>query len=781
MRVVIDRTARGGRKGRLPMSRRTAVTVVASLCVLLAAAAGQAAETGGGVLNKKPNQRTHEPTLLTADDLTSDESLSLVIARGHVELVQGERKVQADVITYNQKSKVVIATGNVRLFEPDGEVMFSDYAELTDDMKEAFIHDSRVVMSDASRTAGTEASRTLGRYTQMNHVTYSPCYLCSDKPGESPVWQLQAEKSVHDNVDKEIRYTNTFIDLFGVPVFYAPYFSTPDPTVKRRSGFLTPMYGSDTNLGFSLSDSYYFDIEPDLDATLKATYYTLQGPMLGGEVRKRFDTGLTQIDGELIHADSTIASTLPAGEKPKQIWRGYANGSALFDINDSWRWGGDLNIASDPNYLRQYYSFAGSLLTSRLYAENFSGRDYATIRGYHFQDLRTSNPQAAPNVAPLAQYSALGEPNSLLGGRWSMDTGLVGLTRTSTGADDTRFSLEPGWSRQLVSDTGLVTTLNARARADIWNFQNYQRPESWNTDSTSAATTVGLNQGSAYRAFPQGQAKVSYPLVRNGDSTQILVEPMAALTAAPRISQKPIYPNEDSQDVELDATSLFQMNRFVGQDRQEGGQRLTYGLRTGIFGLNQGSGSIFFGQDYRLNNYQVFDTTTGLANQRSDYVGQIDLSPASWLYLNYHANLHPETLDPRRETITASVGVPALSFSSSFHYDQQVQDPVSYQLTKQEYTTFGMNSQISRYWMASFSQSMEQLPVNQATTSAFVLTYSDECLIFQTFANVNWAVQPGLPPGQTVYFRLVFKGLGEVKSPGFSLSGLEGSAPPTTH
>ena len=767
------------------MCYRTTIIALTGLCVLLAAATSQAAEGGDGALGKKSAQRTHEPTLLTADDLTSDESLSLVVARGHVDLVQGERKIQADVITYNQKTKVVIATGNVRLFEPDGEVMFSDYAELTDDLKEAFIHDARVIMSDASRTTGTEAARTLGRYTRMNHVTYSPCYLCSETPGTPPVWQLRADKSVHDNVDKDIRYTDAYIDLLGIPVFYAPYFSTPDPTVKRRSGFLTPIYGSDSNLGFSLSDSYYFDINPDLDATLKATYYTLQGPMLGGEVRKRFDSGLVQFDGELIHADSTDASLLPSGQTPNKIWRGYANGSALFDINDTWRMGGDLNIASDPNYLRQYYSYSGSLLTSRLYAEDFFGRDYATIRGYHFQDLRFNNTQAAPNVAPLAQYSALGEPDSLLGGRWSLDTGLVGLTRTSTGPDQTRFSLEPGWARQLVSDTGLVTTVNARARADIWNYQNYQRPESWNTDGASvmstSTSTVGMSQGSAYRAFPQGQVKVSYPLVRNGESTQTLVEPMAAVTAAPRISQNPLYPNEDSQDVELDATSLFQMNRFVGQDRQEGGQRVTYGVRTGVFGFNQGSGSVFFGQDYRLDKYQVFDNTTGLADQRSDYVGQIDLSPASWLYLNYHANLHPDTFDPRRETITAAAGVPAFNLSSSFHYDQQIQDPVSYQLSKQEYTTFGMNSQISRYWSASFSQSLEQLPVNQPTTSAFVLTYSDECLIFQTFANINWAVQPGLPPGQTVYFRLVFKGLGEVKSPGFSLSGLEGSSPTTTH
>jgi LPS-assembly protein len=386
----------------------------------------------------------------------------------------------------------------------------------------------------------------------------------------------------------------------------------------------------------------------------------------------------------------------------------------------------------------------------------------------------------------------VGEPDSLLGGRWSMDTGLVGLTRTSSGTDDTRFSLEPGWSRQLTSDTGLVTTLTARARADIWTFQNYQRPESWNTDTsstsstssasgTTGATTVGLSQGSATRAFPQGQAKFSYPLVRNGDSTQTLIEPMVALTVAPRISQKPIYPNEDSQDVELDATSLFQLNRFVGQDRQEGGQRLTYGLRTGVFGLNQGSGTIFVGQDYRLSNDQVFDATTGLQNQRSDYVGQIDLSPTSWLYVNYRTNINPDTLDPRRETLTASAGVPSLSFSTSYHYDQQVEDPTTYQLSKQEYTTFGMNTQISRYWSASFSQSLEQLPVSELTTSAFVLTYTDECLIFQTYANVNWAVQPGLPPGQTVYFRLVFKGLGEVKSPGFSLSGLEGSSVQTTH
>ena len=717
---------------------------------------------GAGAAGGQPAAgKRKEPTLLIADDLTSDDSLGLVIARGHVELAQGGRTVRADTVVYNKKSRVVIASGDVKMFDASGDVTFTDYAELTDDLRDAFIDKARIIMADNTRAAGTEGERVGGRYTRLNHAVYSPCSLCAGRPDVPPVWQMRADKMAQDNVDKDIRYTDAVLELLGEPVFYMPYFSHPDPSVKRRSGLLTPLVGGSRHLGQFYRQGYYFDIQPDLDATLEATVYTKELPMVGGEVRKRFDTGRLDVSGSLVYADVN-----PGGTPSGNTTRGYFRSNSLFDINDAWRWGSDISVASDRTFFNQFYGLHGNLLTSRAFTEGFFGRDYATVRALEFQDLRSGNPQKAPTV-PLAQYALFGEPGETLGGRWSLDAGLVGLAR-DFGPDSTRVSFQPGWMRQWVSDSGLVTTLDTRARADVWKFADYRK-----VDLGTGVPETDRSAGTVSRIFPQAQLKLAYPLVRNGDQAQQMAEPLVAVTAAPRLSNKRNFPNEDSRDVELDDTSLFRFNRFVGEDREEGGQRVTYGVRAGWYGLNQGGAGLFLGQDRRLSSDQPFAAGTGLDQRGSDIVGHLSLSPAPWLYADYRYNSRGETARPRRETVSLSTGVAPLTVSAGFHYDHDSPNPTDItQLRQEEYASFGARSQLSRYWSAGVAHDQSFRPDPGPRTTSALLTYADECLVFQTIVNLDFTSQPGLGPSQTIYFRLAFKNLGEVASPNLNPGGL---------
>ena len=739
---------------RLPGRRSLAAAL---LVLAVALTAGPALALKGSEAAKRK-----EPALLIADDLTSDEQLGLVIARGSVELAQGGRTVRADTVAYNQKSRVIVASGHVKMFEANGDVTFTEYAELSDDLKEAFLDQARILLADNTRAAGTEGERVGGRYTRLNHATYSPCSLCAGRPDVPPVWQLRADKMVHDAVDKDIRYKDAVIDILGQPVFYMPYFSAPDPSVKRRSGLLTPLVGGNRRLGQFYRQGYYFDIQPDLDATFEATVYTKQNPMIGGEVRKRFDTGRFSMAGSLLYADN---SNLGINE-PKNGMRGFARVSGLFDVDDAWRMGTDINYASDRTFLTRFYGVHGNRLSSRAFAEGFFGRDSATVRAYQFQDLRIGNRQVAPSV-PLAQYALMGEPGETLGGRWSLNTGIQGVAR-GYGPESARVSLEPGWARELVSDTGLVATISARARADVWKFADYRY-----VDLRSGAAVSDARNGSVSRVFPQGQVKLSYPLARNGEHAQQVIEPIAAVTAAPRISTRRNFPNEDSRDVELDDTSLFRFNRYVGDDLQEGGQRATYGIRAGYYGFNQGSGSLFVGQDRRLSSDEPFGKGTGLNHRGSDLVGHLNLSPAPWLYTDYRVNSRGERFQARRQTLTTSAGVPALTLTASYHFDHDVADPNDATLLHRvEYLSMGARSQLSRYWSTTIGHAQAFRPDPGPRTTAAMLTYADECLIFQTVVNLDFTSQTGLGPSQTIYFRLAFKNLGEVSSPGINPSGL---------
>ncbi len=715
-----------------------------------------------------------QPSLLTADQMTYDDEQGIVTARGNVELSKEARTVRADSITYNYNTKVVTATGNVRMVEPSGEILFADYAELTDDMRDVFVENIRVLMIDNGRMVGTEGERRGGRMMRVDHAVYTPCEPCAADPNRSAVWQIRAERAVHDNEEHEVRYKGAVLEMFGVPVAYTPYLSQPDPTVERKSGFLSPLLGSNSDLGVFLRTRYYFDIAPDQDLTVETALFSKQGLLLGGEYRKRFERGSLSIAGSVTQSEVPVPLDSSHG-RTEEKFRGHIFAKGLFEIDDTWRTGFNIRRASDETYLRKYYDFREDYLTSRVFVEGFRGRNYAAVNAYSWQDLRYGNPTEEPIVAPMAVYNAMGEPGGLLGGRWSLDSGILSLSR-ETATSTRRLYVQPGWQREIVSNLGFVTRLDATFLAAAYDASRFDRPD-----------ISGFSPGSAEaaRLFPQGQVTVRYPFVRYGENSQQLIEPTVAFTAAPRTGRDGKIPNEDSQDIEFDQANLFLLNRYPGIDRQDGGLRFTYGLRTAIHGYKAGSANLFLGQSYRFNQGSSFPVGSGLETQHSDYVGHLDLTPAPWLDVNYGFQLDQDTLQPRRHALTASAGEPIFRVSTSYTYlnqplgqsPGQVMAPINGASNKLEQVNFGFSSKFSERWSLSLNHIQSLHPTPGPLVTGAVLTYRDECLTFQTIARRDFTTVTGdVENGNTIYFVLTFKNLGEFRSPGigglFGVGGL---------
>lgn len=737
---------------------RTGIVALMAACGVAASdlAVAQTTNAAPGASPGRAAAGEQPPVLLNADQVTFDEQQGIVTASGNVELSQGPRSVRADTITYNRKTKVVTASGNIRLVESSGDIVFADYAELTDDLRDAFVDNIRVLMTDNSRLAGTEGERREGRLTRMNRAVYSPCELCKEDPTRPPLWQIRAVRVVHDNEKKEVRYKDAVMEIFGFPVAYTPYLSHPDPTVDRKSGFLTPSFGNSSELGAFLLSRYYFDIAPDQDATLELGGYSKQGLLVGGQYRKRFEKGRLQLDGAVTRGEMTNGPTkdLPLDTRT----RGFLSAKGLFDINETWRWGFDVSRASDETFLRRYRDYREDVLTSRAFVEGFQGRNYAALNAYSFQDLRYANPIEEPVAFPSARYNALGEPGSLLGGRWSFDSSLLALYRPGAGPNTRRVAVQPGWQREIVSNAGFVTTLSGSVLVAGYTADRFNSVD---------PTMRGNERANRLRVFPQGQATVRYPFVRYGQTSQQLIEPIGQITVAPKVRNDRAFPNEDSLDVEFDEINLFMPNRYTGIDRLDGGSRLTYGLRTAIHGYNVGSASLFLGQSYRFQDRSDFRGGSGLENRQSDYVGRLDLVPANWLDVNYGFRIDHETLKPRRHSLNASAGVPELRLSTAYTYVDQTENRYAIQRDQVEQITLGLNSQFSPFWSLSMAHIQAMQPDPGARASLAVLTYQDECLVFQTIGRRDYTTTlSGVRDGNTIFFRFVFKNIGEVRSPG---------------
>ena len=531
------------------------------------------------------------PARLTAEQIEYDQNRGLIIASGKVEIMQGDRILLADTLIYNQSTESVSAEGNVMLLEPSGEVLFANFVKLTNEMKDGIIKQLRIRMKDNSLMAAN-GGRRQGPITHMSKAVFSPCKICKENPERPPLWQIKANQVIHDNKAHNIEYKDAFLEMFGVPVFYTPYFSHPDPTVKRRSGFLSPSFGSSNNLGFTSKVPYYFVINPQMDATLIPIYTADQGPVLAGEFRERFKNGKFEIAGSITQADRT--SNLGIIEKDKI--RGHVKAEGHFNINRTWRWGIDAFRTTDDTYLRLYEFDSEQILKSRLYAEGFRGRNYASFDSYLFQDLRSDIlSDATTQVLPILDYNFVGQP-SRWGDYWTLDANLLNLVRKE-GIDSRRFSVKGGWHRNFNNIHGHVFNLSATLRGDIYNVNQ--------ADGSNLDETTG-------RIFPQLSANWRFPLERRTGTTHQLIEPIASVVLAPNGGNPDDIPNEDSLAFEFDDSDLFIPNRFVGLDRVEGGKRVDYGIRLGTYGSKGGNTTAFIGQSYRLRDDSIFQERSGL-------------------------------------------------------------------------------------------------------------------------------------------------------------------------
>ncbi len=715
------------------MGRKTSKTALLALIVLL----GLVWAGPGFAQPAVPGSEEDVPVLLRADELSHDRELGIVTARGNVEISRVDHVLLADTVTYNQRDDVMTAQGHVRILEPTGNVVFSEYVELTGDLKDGIVEDIRVVLSDGARLAANGARRTGGVIHEMSKAVYSACDSCREDPSRAPLWQIKAIKIVHDQRRHEITYRDAWLEVMGVPVAYTPYFSHPDPTVKRRTGLLFPSFGSSSDLGFVLRTPYFIDINPWQDMTLTPIYTSKEGPVLGAEYRHRF------IRGEL-----NLAGSITNDSDSKT--RGHIDADGRIDLNRSWRAGFDIERSSDDTYLRRYDfpSTSDKTLTSRIYAEGFRKRNYMLVNGYAFQGLQEEDdPGETPLVLPMVEYHHVGEPGRF-GSRTRLDASIVSLNRNE-GTDTSRLSVTAGWDLPYVAPKGDIYTLSASVRGDAYHVDELER--------TGKSDFSGFSERLLYEIGLHWR----YPLAKSHTNALQVFEPMASVIVSPYGGNPDTIPNEDSQDFEFDDTNLFSSNRFPGLDRVEGGPRMNYGMRWGIYGLGGGHTSFLVGQSVRLRKDDTFAEGSGLEDHLSDIVARAEVSPGEHFDLTYKTRLDKENFSFKRNEVSLTAGPEALRLSSSYVYFDK-QDSSEFSTSREELRS-NATAQLNRFWRTSGSF-VYDLEADESRSLGLNMTYEDECLIFETRLDRTFYEDRDVEPSDTIYFTVGFKTLGEVST-----------------
>jgi LPS-assembly protein len=724
------------------------VALLLALTALPLAAHAQLNQIVGGQ-HGAPISR-NEPVTFTADSVEYDRDRGIVTATGHVEAWQNDHVVRADKMTFDRNTNVAAATGHVVLLEPDGQVLFSDYAELSEGMKNGVLRGMRAILAQNGRLAANGARRTEGKINELSKVVYSTCNLCKEDPTRPPLWQIRALNAVQDLEHKRIEYQDATLQMFGVPVAYFPYFWHPDPSVKRQSGLLIPSLGISTHIGAFAAVPYYWVLDDQSDATITPMITTDAGPQIDLGYRRRFNDGTLELNGSLGYLDNSVQGTL------------FAKGR--FDYDDTWRYGFDIQRASSSNYVRDFHldHVVGNsnLLTSQVYLEGFGQGAYSRLDMRFYQGLdNTIVDTKLPFVLPRYQYSYFGLPDAL-GGRLKVDAGAFNVMR-SDGTNTQRAALTVEYARPFVGQFG-----------DLWKVTFHGDAAGYNaTDLNEQPNFSPLHSNSTARALPQVAVDFRWPFMRDGGAwgTQI-VEPIAQVIVAPRAgdSQLTRIPNEDSLDLEFTDANLFGFNRFPGIDRLEGGVRANVALH-GAWYLNGTSFDSMIGQSYRTTKDNLFPEASGLHDTVSDIVGRATFAPTDWLDVTYRTRLDHKTLNTRFADALATVGGPKFRVSGGYiyttydpyqFYDQAPPPPVSsgFYVPRNE-ITLGAATGWGPYRFSAYGR--RDLATNKMVALGLDATYEDECFIFDVRFNRRYTSYNGDNGSSTILFQLTFKTIGQ--------------------
>lgn len=336
-----------------------------------------------------------------------------VSATGDVVLTQGNMVLKSERLDYDMESDFAVAPGRMRLTR-DGDVVSGSNLKLNVNDEIGSLEDPSFFFSK-SPTRPTQRYEARGAARNMNFEgpdkeRLFAAYYTTCRADENE-WYLKISELALDRARNVGTGYNAVVEFKGVPILYMPYMTFPLNN-ERKSGFLPPTIGTSTSSGIEVSVPYYWNIAPNLDATVTPKVFTRRGLQLGGELRYLDRGYFGQLDAEFLPNDRVA-------DRDR-----YLASMRHFQNLDKWLkpgWSISVNAqkVSDDNYFRDLSTRIANTAQTNLprdvaltYASEFGN---LTTRFLSFQTLQ--DPTAPPIVVPYRlapQVSFNSTPN-----RWN--------------------------------------------------------------------------------------------------------------------------------------------------------------------------------------------------------------------------------------------------------------------------------------------------------------------------------------------------------------------------
>ncbi len=579
-------------------------------------------------------EQTTERTVIQSNKMDKDSN-NIIKAIGDVEMKKGDQIFNADEVEYNQNTKIIKANSAVRAYDQkDNNIFFAEEAEITDDFVNGDFYNGIMVFKNGSTISSNHIKKIGDDFITQSKSNYAVCptdifdedltyeQLVKDlEKRKTPLFSLKSTKISTNTEEKVLRLWGTSVWVWKIPIFYIPYFKTGLAFEKEASGFGTPGVENTNHYGYGIYIPYRIKgerqklvITPKIyqDGNYLANVKYSIDSKTKNKWKFKFNGDIANDNGQSKRLTNAYGISEEDSGDYRQ-WRGYASIEGFYSFNKLWLFEANAAIASDRYYLRDYYRnnlpyIQSNFKFSRVNMDDIMNFDYFEFSNLFYQELLEENPvQQAPRYAPVTDLNIQNTlfKNDLNNLFYKLKLNTTNLFRT-VGIEYNRITFTPSINNTLKTKFGIINTnINLRSDVYILNEVGMKRDEIYN--------------GTESRILPE----LNIEWRKSFTSKYFTFQPILKYSGSPNSeSFEDKIPNEDSKPQILSFENIFSSNRFIGYDREEYGNRISYGFEGMLFnnftfGIAQGYRDNI---DDNINKYII-----GFEENVSDYVGYASL------------------------------------------------------------------------------------------------------------------------------------------------------------
>ena len=577
--------------------------------------------------------------------------------------------------------------------------------------------------------------RLKGNYALANKeetIIKNGIFTTCKKNNKCPPWTLKSAEIKHDKKNKIIKYKNAWLQIYDQPVFYFPKFFHPDPSVKRKSGFLIPQMGNSSASGVSLQIPYYQVISDNKDFTFKPNIYFNNDILLQNEYRQVNKNSNHISDFSINKSKNSFKSHLFSNTIMNLELDFFENSDVEFNIEHTTQdtylknYKISSSINNNPSLLNSFVDF------------NASKEDLSVATRFEvFEDLSKDRSDRYQYIYPNFEVSKLINTESDLKGS---------LSFTSSGSQK---NYDTNVYESVLINNFEYNSIPFFLKSGISNNLKFLL-KNVNTKGEKSSNYKDKLSSENFAVFSFNS---SFPLKKSGKNTNSYFTPKALFRISPNKSSK-----LNDSDRRIDYNNIFSLNRVAGNDTIEGGQSLIIGSEYILKKKNDEELlSLNLATNYRDVNDSRLPTKSKLGNKSSDIVGELEINPNKYINFNYNFsldnNLKTSNYNLTKSTITIN------NFVTSFEFLEE-----NNELGSESYLTNNIGYDFNESNKLKF-KTRKNKKTNLTEFYNLIYEYKNDCLVAAVEYNKDYYSDRDVKPTEELFFSLTIVPFSTISSP----------------